>query len=475
MYAGATISDGMLCLYAVASQAVQQDVSKTGKLYISGAGSKQGKTKNCFLRVQMDQISRTEVENAFLRLSERIGEKTVDKLVLAVGKETLQQRTDREQLLRLCRQLVQIEAVEQVSLTAAETVLFCRDWQRENGRGYSGYLLLFRLSEHGAQAELLKIKEQKNLIFREESVKIEVPLAGLESKFYSRTAAEALSTSPERLTAGRQAELVNAARRTINANRMAINQIFDEYGTGCPEDLEIELKDQNWREKHAPLTCRHILTAYEAVIQPKLAQLLKSVERELREKNVPWSSRRQSQFRLAFEGGLSNCWLVQKQVADFFRLSTMDARLSRINRQGLLEIHSGAMGASMLAAGRMEMGMLSPCDVTILSQDEEGKQVRDTVVKRHQLLAWGRINYPLWPGDGQPVTYLINPGEAIRVELDWKGGQKKREYALQLTQLGSWTARLGLSLNEQGKWSLHGVRCDPDTGSCQGEEGIVPL
>lgn len=336
-----------------------------------------------FLRQQISKVLNNygveEVENLVICVPE----------VWTTQTGVCQGKLDGRTILRdICAGLKQVnpQNIRIVSEPAAASAYFAHHYRRTNEKGanFSGSLLII---DYGGGTLDLTLTEVHPL---DTSVEIKVLFrTGAGENVQGRTGNAGIAYMEETVRLALK-EGGEDASKLIPCNpdfRKAVNQLESELmnqivskSEGHGQEQETALQDAvdecegnisdllrnrdefasiNYGGNWHSVTFAHLKQAYDQVVQPELDRCLEETARWMKDHGVDYESANSDGFQVVLVGGFGKYLLVQKQVEEFFRCSSLnDARF----RSGLgpSREYAVSMGAALLASGVMTIRHTAP-------------------------------------------------------------------------------------------------------------------
>lgn len=164
------------------------------------------------------------------------------------------------------------------------------------------------------------------------------------------------------------AQIVSKSEGHEQDRALALRNAVDECGQDISEllDNHDEFTSIRYCGKKRSVTFAHLKRAYDQVVQPELGRCLEETARWMKDHKVNYESTNRDGFQVALVGGFGKYLLVQKQVDEFFRRSSLnDARF----RSGLgpNREYAVSMGAALLASGVMTIRHTAPYGLGVYS------------------------------------------------------------------------------------------------------------
>lgn len=334
------------------------------------------------------------------------GVQQVENLVICVPEVwttragVCQGKLDGRTILRdICAGLsyVDPEHIRIVSEPAAASAYFAHHYRRTNEKGanFSGSLLII---DYGGGTLDLTLTEVHPL---DTSVEIKVLFrTGAGENIQGRTGNAGIAYM-ERAVRLALKEGGEDASKLIPCNpdfRKAVNQLESELmnqivskSEGHGQEQETALQDAvdecegnisdllrnrdefasiNYGGNWHSVTFAHLKQAYDQVVQPELDRCLEETARWMKDHGVDYESANSDGFQVVLVGGFGKYLLVQKQVEEFFRCSSLnDARF----RSGLgpSREYAVSMGAALLASGVMTIRHTAPYGIGICTDSKD--------------------------------------------------------------------------------------------------------
>ena len=328
--------------------------------------------------------------------------KRVENLVICVPEvwttqtSVRQGKLDGRTILRdICAGLrhVNPQNIRIVSEPAAASAYFAHHYRRTNEKGanFSGSLLIIDygggtldltltevhpldtsveikvLFRTGAGENVQGRTGNAGIAYMEEAVRLALKEAGED-------ASKLIPCNPDFRLAVNQlegrlmAQIVSKSEGHEQDRALALRTAVDECGTDISALLDDHREFTSIRycgEKRS-VTFAHLKRAYDQVVQPELGRCLEETARWMKDHKVNYENANGDGFQVVLVGGFGKYLLVQKQVEEFFRRTSVnDARFR--NGLGPSREYAVSMGAALLASGVMTIRHTAPYGLGVYS------------------------------------------------------------------------------------------------------------
>lgn len=450
MYVGVEICEDRIQVAILGAEkrnaSLHMPSAQTGKLYIGWDHTQTDSGET----VETKYFPKTGSEEALKtyltgELKKR-GETEIQQVLLTGGTSV----ADGMMTRAMFRRLDIVRGVDFTDRNLAAALLCVLRHQKERKTDDKGQVLVIDGRADGLEATLFQTGKAGDVTLLEPLFHEKRKLADLEQAWICQTTEEA-GFKEERDSVDWK-QLCRLWNGRLQSERTRLREIFDEYGTDHLEDLGQVVGTLHRKKNAYPVTCAHLVRAYQKTIQKELDGWLDQVIGQLEQKKCPWHSRRGGDFRICLCGWLRDNELALRQVEEKFSFSTMDSRRVRLkNETGAI-----AVGAAVLASGTVKVGCPSPASVSI-----PGKGRQDLILRQGELVEFGKAYYPVSPEDGEAFRYVVTVNEMPRILLRRKGradevitapaGDTERK----TWGTGGGIVRIGVSLRPTGEYTLH--------------------
>lgn len=185
---------------------------------------------------------------------------------------------------------------------------------------------------------------------------------------------------------------------------------FDELFDEDPEDFTyIEYYDNT-----IPVTYHHILAAYkqtiEGILSEEIADINRRVQRHIKRNPCLPESGEQDDFKIALVGGFGSFYLVQKQIAEIYNISSNNQKDKRVkNIRTDKSEQAISLGAALLASGRVHLQKTARYSIGLCTRrSNDQKKNLYYGIKYHQQLIPGRPYFICYnnASDDSPVNRI---------------------------------------------------------------------
>lgn len=397
-------------------------------------------------------------------------------------------------LLRdICRELDMMDRVTVVSEPAAASAYFAYNYQKNTKQPYDGTILIVDYGGGTLDITLTKV----NTVVRENGVhSMEIDVLGQTGAgenhgkqvgdagiaymegVVAMAITEAGMEAPE--CDGKQLRAMNILESALMSNSQNLaNRLKRNYG-GNPErmgDDNSNFTTFRYRGKMVPVTYATLYRAYEKIIQPVLTAQLDKVCREYLEPMGIDPREEVNKFKIALVGGFGQFSLVQKQVRDYFHISSAanDARLKDLgSNQDGRAVDSGkedaiSYGAALIASGVVTMRKTAKLSVGLVST-QAGQETFDYAIVHRDELEYDKIYY--LPKRIYYSGRRSDPAKPTWVFAIGQGTNRSKAYRLvpleeqqaKLEQISAGAYTFGFSVDDSDVYTFHIVPVDMETG-----------
>jgi hypothetical protein len=175
-----------------------------------------------------------------------------------------------------------------------------------------------------------------------------------------------------RLEQSLESKLMNGKDTFANEIRKAVSKTDKEE---LRNDEFAELSDGK-----TSVTYGMLIDAYDEVIKPTLKNALDEIKERMDRLSIKSEIVHQrDNFKIVLAGGFCNFYLTQKQVYDYFKISSDDPRLRGVDAGGAGLEYSIAYGAALVAAEAIQIKQTYPYSLGIANSDGSGKWLAWTI------------------------------------------------------------------------------------------------
>lgn len=465
-----------------------------------------GYTHECTPRTVTKEFLRQQLEMA----KDRCNVKRFENVIIcipAVWNTELYTMSGKAILRDICRELDMMDKVTVVSEPAAASAFFAYNYHKNTQQLYNGLILivdygggtlditLTRVNSiergNGTQAMEIDVLGQTGagenhgasigdagIAYMEGTVKIALREAGYQDPACDGYFMKALNMLESNL---------------INNSSVLASRLRREYGDD-PERMEDDdavLTKLPYRGKLVPVTYAMLYEAYQAIIQPVLAQQLDKIARDYLEPENIDPRKEAEGFKIALVGGFGKFFLVQKQVWDYFHISDTidDSRLQGLTygaslREGHI-VDSGkedaiSYGAALIAGGVVTMRKTAKLSIGLFTT-RDGKETFNYAIHHRDELEYGKVYYVnksiLYGGrssdDPSRSPWVFAIGQGKNFNKAYRMVPLKEKQA-QLEKIPVGPYNFGFSVDESDVYTFHVIPLDMET-SQENEHGAIKL
>ena len=429
-----------------------------------------------------EKMAELFLEYAIQEALRRCGEKKVEKMVVGVPEvwndrpETLD---GRNVLRNICVNFPFVDEVQVISEPAAASAFFAYNFQKNTGRPYAGHILLIdygggtldialtNVADCGGGNVEIKVEERTGA---GENTEGKIGNAGI--RYMEQAVLQAIEESGlidgSVEKDGKFYNAVDEFEEELIHSGKTIADIFDEYDTDDADELnEVEFTTIEYRGEDIPISYGLLLRVYNDVIAPVLNDQLALMVNRMKEAGIRYDDADQEVFKIALVGGFGNFYLVDRQIRDMFRFSSMDKRTKDIiNFAGDRE-KAVSMGAALVASGVIRIRNTAPYSIGFLGVDQEIENA-DYAFQYRDDIVFDQPYYPHYKLEpDKPIAYFIGSTPnafVVNHTTDRKTGYLvylKPKYLQQLEDMVRYaddrhqTAVVGFSLDSSGILSVH--------------------
>ena len=412
----------------------------------------------------------------------KCSEEQIDKLVIGVPEvwndspETLD---GRNVLRNICVNFPYVDQVQVVSEPACASAFFAYNFRKNTGRDFAGHILLIdygggtlditltNVSAYEGGNVEIKVEERTGA---GENTEGKIGSAGVQ--YMEQVMLRAIRESdlfedgPE--MDGRFFNAVDDLEEELMTSRKTIGDIFDEYGTDDPDELdEEEFTTIEYRGEDVPVTYGLLLRVYNAVIAPVLRDQLKKMVDYMEGASIRYDDADQEIFKIALVGGFGNFYLVDQQIRDTFHFSSMDKRTKDIISFATDREKAVSMGAALIASDIIRIRNTAPYSIGLLGGDRKLSNA-DYAFKYKDDIEYDHPYYTHYKKDAdKPIAYFIgDTPNSFVINLSTSRETAmlvylKERYVQQLKDMVTYadnqhkTAVIGFSMDSSGVLSVH--------------------
>ncbi len=397
-------------------------------------------------------------------------------------------------LLRdICRELDMADKVKVVSEPAAASAYFAYNYQKNTKEPYDGTILIVDYGGGTLDITLTKV----NTVVRENGVHaMEIDVLGQTGAgenhgkqvgdagiaYMEGVVAMAITDAglPAPECDGQQLKAINILESFLmNKSQDLATRLKRKYG-GNPERMGAD--DENftsfrYKGKMIPVRYSTLYRAYCQIIQPVLSAQLDKVCSEYLQPMGIDPRQEVHKFKIALVGGFGQFALVQKQVWDYFHISSAasDTRLRDLNSaQEGRAVDSGkedaiSYGAALIASGVITMRKTAKLSVGLVST-QAGQETFDYAIGHRDELEYDtiyylpkRIFYSGRRSDPAKPTWVFAIGQGTNRKKAYRLAPLEEKQAM-LERISAGAYTFGFSVDDSDVYTFHIVPVDMDTG-----------
>ena len=431
-------------------------------------------------------------------------EECIDNIVVGVpeiwndGMKTIDGRTIVRDILR---RLDYVKNIQVVSEPAAASAFFSYNFQMCTGKCFEGKMLLIDYGGGTLDITLTDVATRRNKR-DEDSVEIKVldrtgagenedGVIGKAGIVYMESVAmEAInqcdSIDEENfIKDGKFFKIVDVLEEELQDRVNIVEEIFDEYGTDYPEDLEDEeFTTLEYKGEDVPVTFRMLLDVYNRIIYPVLNEKLDECITYMINHDINYMERNEDNFKIALVGGFSNFYLVKKQIKDKFKFSEFDKRQENIilNRADCEKAIS--LGTALLAAGVIDIRNTAAYSIGVAVKTIDGQVARDYAIKYHQDIEFNKPYFAkdkdgnenlIFSSSGGVSQFIINMKEDDNVAIIVPIKDQLKDRLTNIIQNETMVVAIGFSVDSSGVLSIHVHDYDFATGTLSDKGQTIEL
>ncbi len=449
-----------------------------------------------------EEMTRRFLEFCLQEGLHRCGGTIVDRLVIGVPEvwnDRIETLDGRNILRNICVDFPFVDQVQVVSEPAAASAFFAYNFRKNTGRDFAGHILLIDYGGGTLDITLTNVAAQStgNVEIRieartgaGENEEGRIGSAGIQ--YMEQVMIRAIEESgyfPEGIEHdGRFYKAVDDLEEELKSSRKTIGDIFDEIGIDDPEELEEEeFTTIDYYGEEISVTYGLLLRVYNDEIEPVLREQLQKMITYMKQSGIRYDDADQEIFKIALVGGFGNFYLVDQQVRDTFRFSSMDKRTEDIINFAADREKAVSLGAALVASDIIRIRNTAPYSIGFLGSDEDPANADYAFCYKDDIV-FDQPYYPHYKLDPEkpiayyigstPNSFVVNHGTdsstAMVVYL-------KEKYAKQLEEMIGFadekyqTAVLGFSLDSSGILSVHIRPFNLFTKKPEGEDNRIVL
>lgn len=418
-------------------------------------------------------ISSQFLEYCLRRVLVDLHETEIDCLVVGVPEIWREKEAGKTALREIFQEMDFVKSVQVISEPVAATAFFAYNFQRITGKDFSGNILL--VDYGGGTLDLTLTRAVPNRTPGSVEIQVlertgagenengQIGQAGIA--YMEAVVREAITqtTGSSPKTDGKFYRAVDSLEEELQTRTETIQETFDEYGTQYPDDLDFEFTTLEYLGEEVTVTYGLLVDCYNRVIRPVLEEQLDHMIQYMGKAKLPYMDREQEVFKVALVGGFGNFYLVQQQLQEKFRFSTMDRRQENIIVNRADREKAISMGAAMLSGGAISICTSCPYTLGVWSRDEAGKTWGDYAMTLGQTMEHDRVYFAMDKVTCKPAAYLVTQGRLTRLLVGDTPGKLllaplKEPYVRRVADaLGAdpQVASIGFSVEPSGTLCLH--------------------
>lgn len=452
-----------------------------------------GYTPECDPRTVAREFLRQQISMA----RDRCGVERFENAIICIPEvwnKELYTMSGKSLLRDICRELDMMDKVTVVSEPAAASAYFAYNYQKNTKQPYDGTILIVDygggtlditltkvntvLRDNGVPAMEIDVLGQTGagenhgrqvgdagIAYMEGAVALAIEEAGLPAPECDSQLLRAVNILESALMSKSQ-ELANRVRRNYSGNP-------ERMGEDPANFVSFR-----YRGKTVQVTYATLYRAYERIIQPVLtAQLDKICSEYLAPMGID-PLQEMNRFKIALVGGFGQFSLVQKQVWDYFHISSAahDARLADLSAaQDSRALDSGkedaiSYGAALIASGVVTMRKTAKLSVGLVST-QSGQETFDYAIVHRDELEYDKIYYL-----PQRIYYSgrrSDPAKPTWVFAIGQGSNRNKAYRLvplddkqaQLERIDKGAYTFGFSVDDSDVYTFHIVPVNMENGA----------
>ena len=449
-----------------------------------------------------DKVTEDFLDFCLKSALQRCGEEQIERLVVGVPEvwnDKLETLDGRNVLRNICQKFPYVRVAQVVSEPAAASAFFAWNFRNHTGRDFDGHILLIDYGGGTLDITLTDVNASKDGAVEikvnartgaGENTEGQIGNAGIlymESVMLRAIEESGIFPDPVEKD-GKFLSAVEELEAEIKTGRSTISDLFDEYGLDDPEELDgEEFTTIEYRGEDIEISYGLLLRVYNDVIRPVLAGQLDKMIGYMEEAGIRYDDRDQEVFKIALTGGFGGYKLVEEQVRETFRFSSMDKRQKDIINVATDREKAVSMGAALVASEIIRIRNTAPYSIGFPGV---GQDIRNTdyAFRYKDEIVFDQVYYPHYKKDPEkPIAYFIGAAPNAFVvnnaetPLTAKVVYLKKKYVKELKNLVSYadeqhqTAVIGFSLDPSGILSIHIRPFNLFTKQAEGEDRKIVL